>query len=330
MASFREINYALRPAKAVERKMMLEFFRSLGLGWPLREYRYIGMGSIYFADFQLIHQSLGVTKMISFESSEGDVRRCDFNKPFKCIEVVPGESSKSLLGVAWDIKSIVWLDYDGELNSSGIADCRTCIQNLPSGSILAISINVETKNPPHELSSIEEKNKWRLEEFKDRVGLESTPMDLTGASLRGPGIAKACWDVLQRAVTAQLNARNGRSDIRHDTMHVSQIFHFRYADGASMMTVGWVLYSEEEKSKFEACGFSSIGFMRSDASAFEIRAPKLTPKEIRHLNSALPDGTVIPDDAVSALASKTGVPQVDIKRYAEVYRFYPQYAEVTL
>ena len=42
MASFRDINYALRPAKAVERKMMVDGFRRLELAWPLSTYRYVG------------------------------------------------------------------------------------------------------------------------------------------------------------------------------------------------------------------------------------------------------------------------------------------------
>lgn len=50
MASYREVNYSVRPAKSVERKMMIEAFRRLHLAWGIGCYRYVGMGSIYFSD----------------------------------------------------------------------------------------------------------------------------------------------------------------------------------------------------------------------------------------------------------------------------------------
>ena len=61
MSSYEQINYSLRPAKQIERKMLIEAFRNLTEFGDIGSYRYIGFGSIYFSDFNQVHKSLGIT-----------------------------------------------------------------------------------------------------------------------------------------------------------------------------------------------------------------------------------------------------------------------------
>src|SRR4051812_32120603 len=111
--SYERINYALRPAKSVERKMMVEAFRRLSEFRLVDTYRYIGFGSTYFADFQLIHKSLNIQAMKSIERDVENRARFEFNKPFRCIEMEFGESNLVLPTLPWaDIPTIAWLDYD--------------------------------------------------------------------------------------------------------------------------------------------------------------------------------------------------------------------------
>jgi len=65
--SYRIINYALRPAKAIERRMLCAAFERLHPFQRIQDYRYVGFGSIYFSDFQLLHRQLGITDMLSIE-----------------------------------------------------------------------------------------------------------------------------------------------------------------------------------------------------------------------------------------------------------------------
>ncbi len=51
--SFEKINYNLRPNKCIERKMMCDALGRLSFIEHLDNYRYIGLGSPYFADFIL-------------------------------------------------------------------------------------------------------------------------------------------------------------------------------------------------------------------------------------------------------------------------------------
>ena len=78
MSSFEKINYNLRPNKCIERKMMCEALGRLAFLEYLENYRYIGFGSPYFADFTLFHRSLGITKLESIEKEESKKSRFEF------------------------------------------------------------------------------------------------------------------------------------------------------------------------------------------------------------------------------------------------------------
>src|SRR5437868_13211604 len=112
----RIVNYSLRPAKNIERKMMAEAFARLAPLRPLTKYRYIGFGSEFFNDFSLYHQALGITDMISIERDATRVERCEFNRPYKSIDLIPGEASAVLQKLSWTKPSIVWLDDTKKLD----------------------------------------------------------------------------------------------------------------------------------------------------------------------------------------------------------------------
>ena len=68
-ASYLKVDYNLRPAKQIERRMILDTFHNLGtVGFPIRDYKYVGFGSIYFVDFAMFHKLLGIRKLLSRSS----------------------------------------------------------------------------------------------------------------------------------------------------------------------------------------------------------------------------------------------------------------------
>lgn len=327
MSSFRDIDYSVRPAKAIERKMMIEAFRRLDLAWPVGNYRYIGLGSIYFSDFLLIHQNLGVRDMISLEREENHKTRFEFNRPFGCVEVKFRKKEDPLPELPWNKPSIVWLDYDGKVNSSVLADLRTTIQNVPSGSVVCVSVNAEADRPPNGTVDVDQ---WRLNEFSDRIGEGAVPQGTKGADLRQKPGQRKIWEVLSNALADQLVIRNGRPDVRPETLMAQQIFHFNYEDDAAMLTLGWVIYSVKDCGAASKCDFGSLPFVRSDDVSHRIFAPKLTPKEIRYFNAFLPHDNGLVACDFNTLERTTGVPSSDICRFSDVYRYYPNYAEVAL
>ena len=70
--SDQKINYQVRPAKSIERKMLCDLIREVQLMRADGEMRYIGLGAKYFTDFLLLHNEFGITDMISIESEKDE------------------------------------------------------------------------------------------------------------------------------------------------------------------------------------------------------------------------------------------------------------------
>lgn len=326
--SYRITNYALRPAKAIERRMLCAAFARLHRFQRIEHYRYIGFGSIYFSDFQLLHRELGITDMLSIEK-DVSARACfRFNRPYKCIRLKFGTSAEVLPTLRWGPRTIFWLDYDDRLNVDILRDIATVCFRATSGSMIVISVNAQPDAEPSEEDRAryqEETGKsfdlsdYRLRIAKELVG-EKLPAGTTGANLRGLELAKVFREVIHNEIAEQLSIRNAILPTE-ERLCYRQLFHFRYKDGAQMLTVGGILYRIAEKRVLEACDFETLRFVRTDAEHCSIKAPCLTPKEIRHLNSQLPTSH-------SGKLRAPGVPRADVRRYAEVYRYFPMFTEV--
>src|SRR6266496_2730130 len=90
--SYLTVHYELRPAKQVERRMLVDALLALSAaGFRIQDYQYTGMGSVYFIDFMLFHRLIGLQKMLSVEYNTKIARRVEFNRPFDCVgtEIAP-------------------------------------------------------------------------------------------------------------------------------------------------------------------------------------------------------------------------------------------------
>src|SRR5690242_1898583 len=95
------VNYSLRPAKQIERRMLTEAFQRLVEFGALSSYRYIGFGSIQFRDFIMFHKHLGITNMLSIEKDAINKARFEFNLPFSCVSLRIGKSGEVLPTIPW-------------------------------------------------------------------------------------------------------------------------------------------------------------------------------------------------------------------------------------
>ena len=100
MESYEKINYALRPNKRTQRKMIFDLLAHYVAVFPKRRFRYVGFGSMWFADFLYAHRQLGLKALFSIERREG-YRRAVYNRPFRCVRVIPGDSSVVLPSLNW-------------------------------------------------------------------------------------------------------------------------------------------------------------------------------------------------------------------------------------
>jgi len=329
VASYRRINYALRPAKTVERKMLCEMFHRLHPFARIDSYRYIGFGSIYFSDFYLFHRLLGITDMLSIERDAHAEESFEFNLPFQCVRLDFRSSSVVLPELDWSLPSIVWLDYDGKLDVSVLSDVITFCKLATSGSVLLVSVNVQPDFAPDD----QEREQWRMDKgkefdideyrlsrFQDLVE-ENLPYGLTGAGLRGDKVSQVVRKIMRDKIDEVIATRN---HLMESANHVKfdQLINILYDDGARMLTFGGILFSENQRDLMDACAFESIDFIRKADEPYEIKVPCLTPKEMRYLNAKLPAASIPP-------IFLAGVSSADIANYAKIYRYFPAFAETT-
>jgi Putative O-methyltransferase len=318
--SFEKINYSLRPAKCVERKMMVEALSRLGMLESLSKYRYVGLGSVDFVDFRLAHYRLGISDMVSIEAAVDKKARFVFNRPLACINIRFGLSGDVLPELDWDKRSIVWMDFDSKLDKPVLNDLSLLVDVLHSGSAFMVTVNCERLRMDPEDDSGKPVHQVRYDAFKEAVGEQRIPGDLEGKDFQGRGLAKASWMVVDAEIRDALAKRNAAL-LPEDRVEYTQLFHFRYSDGAMMLTVGGILLSAEDRLALDpVASFKDLDFIRASGDEYMIDIPMLTLREMRLLDSSLPDGKLA--DEFSFL------PNAQAKSYARIYRYFPTYLEV--
>lgn len=316
--SYRAVNYTIRPAKSVERKILVEAFAELANFDLLTNYIYIGFGSVFFTDFVLFHQRLGFEEMYSIEKVVGDEARVRFNVPYACIDVRMGESNVRLPELPLrEKRSVVWLDYDGRLSESVLNDVRSFVRGAASGSALVVPVNVE----PDEIVPEGDIDGARVGAFARRFERTSLPFDLSGGHLDGESLPNTYVRVLGMAVDGAVRARN--AGVRHlEDIRMHPIMRVEYSDGAKMLTMGWVLVIGAEESRFASCNFERLGLGKPSVPR-TIRVPNVTLREARALDAQLPGADW------KAITSPP-LPEREREEYAKIYRYYPVFGESEL
>jgi hypothetical protein len=316
--SYELINYGLRPAKSIERKMLSEATRRLAQFGPLEDLTYIGFGSTYFSDFSLFHKSLGIHRMVSVEKDVVNERRFDFNKPFRCIDLRPGHSNAVLPTLVWNQRTVAWLDYDDQLDTQALADVRFICMNVYPGSFLIVSVNAHP-------DGYDEHNP-RLPQLIERVGEEKIPNGIAEKDLAAWGTASISRRIITNEIRETLIERNGALPFEKQVLY-KQLFYFQYADGAKMVTAGGLFYEREQTPIVARCNFESLPFLRTNqrpsCKPCMIEVPNLTYKEIRYLNTQLPRKK-------GSHVNSPKVPSRDVKKYEALYRYFPQFAETEI
>src|SRR5437867_59290 len=136
-ASALKVIYNLRPAKQIERRMLIDALQILAEGgFKLREYQYTGMGSLYFVDFILFHKLLGIRDLVSVEMDKSLQKRVRFNCPFDLIDLKSAAIGDIIPSLDKNKKHLLWLDYDFRLSKTVVEDVAAASYQLSAGSIL--------------------------------------------------------------------------------------------------------------------------------------------------------------------------------------------------
>lgn len=307
--SFDKIDYRLRPAKHAERHMLLEVARRLRFDHVDR-YQYIGMGSVGFVDHRLLHKGLGISRMVSFEATDdANVQeRFRRNVPLACIDMEFGYSTDVLPTLTYDLRSIVWLDYDDKLNRSMALDLRILAGQLKSGSLVfvtfAAGMPVDGKGAEKEIQRL-------AGDFPEFVGEQPKIRDFEGIAYGNFG-RRVLGELFSQALL-EVDAAKEVADQRT----LRQVCYFRYRDGAAMCTVGWVVCANRELDVFQACEFELLPYFRDAENSFHIKIPKFTPFEIAALERLVPSEGAMPD--IGWLSED------DRRDFCDIYRYLPNF-----
>ena len=305
--SGHKIDYSIRPAKCVERKIICELLLKFKSNTPIYKYRYIGFGSFYFADFILFHNQLNIERMISIEKSHV-VERYKFNKPYNCIDIMFCDAQDALsreIDFSSDLPDFIWLDYDGSISIDIISDLITASQKIHKGSFLFVSFN-----PSIRFGDADEERLPQLKEMFNDYLPSIKENDIDAVSM--PQILyKTVDNAIQKAVSDRLSS---------DNISASSIFNVKYRDGAPMCTLGYYFHSTDEKIDLSAVEL--LPGVTSGDVPVEIKVPRLTKAEIRALNKLLPNSTV---EELNAELPYLG--NQDIENYIKLYKFYPNYVD---
>lgn len=313
--SHEKVNYEFRPAKQVERRMLLHAFHELrDLGYAISSYEYTGLGSIYFVDFVLFHRYLGLKRMTSVEGDSDIKRRVEFNCPYKLITVVHDDMSAQIARLSSERHHILWLDSDFILTEELLDAVQLAATQLSVQSILLVTVDVEPPGRPEDGL----KN-WNPTTWMRHYRREAGAFFWRGISRRDftrDALPATNARILQTVINLGLRERD---------VDFIGMFSFLYADGHRMLSVGGMIGTDEDKQRIRLLDRNELFFMRDNITEepFLIRVPLVTRKERLYLDQNMPCRKKWSPHAFEMKMD-------DVENYRKIYRYYPAYTEMLL
>lgn len=315
-ASFRRIDYSLRPAKHAERRMLCDVFRRLRPFGRVEDYVYAGFGSVWFSDFALFHRALGIKHMVSIEQEASAKERIEANTPFR-IPIDFRPSRDALPELDWTRHLFLWLDYDDPLSPDMLLDMRTVARRARSGTTLAVSVQCVQAPQVSEANQDSARDApSALSRFIDAFGRDRIPQATSGEQLYGWAYGTLSRTMVLQEIEAELARRN--SSGKDDDILFQPVCEIEYEDGAKMTTLIGVFFRQSHSARFEACHFDGLEF-RTAGRPVRIAVPKLTVREFKALERQLP---LAPGEELEL----GPIPPGEAGRFASMYRYLPNFA----
>lgn len=316
MSSFDTVNYSVRPNKNVERKLIVQILQALTPAFDIPNYAYIGMGSLWFSDFVLLHKALGIRRMISIEHKES-ADRVEFNRPYSCISIARGDVTTVLPSLNFDNPATVWLDYDTGLEGPALKDMELLMQRCAPGSVIMVTANAHIGRIPRKDA---EGNDWTALE-----GLKSLAGDLVSPTLSATDVTKPKLpDRIGEILFSQLKRtilRAGRAE------RFTPIFHYHYNDNAPMVTVGGMVTNDDAEKKLGECSLDKKFPHATGEIPYTIDIPVLTFREKVALDRLFPCAAPL---SVAQAKHVLGfdMDQRKLDAYHGYYQLYPVFGEM--
>lgn len=296
--------------------------RLAAAGFPISDYQYTGFGAIYFVDFTLFHKLLGMEKLLSLEKFSSLKRRVDFNRPFSCVDTKMVPASSAIPSLSRDAQHIVWLDYDGVIHKDFLSDIQSAVTVLSPGSILLVTVEVEAPDESdyREVAGDFDNSNQRLgtKQWKAYFEFHAATYLRLGLSEEDFGLSE-----LPKRTTEVLKVAFNRPILTRPGLDFLPMFNFLYRDTHRMLTMGGMIASSAEKRRVRGSDLSNTNYYRDsfDSQPCEITVPRLTRKERIYLDREMPC-------AVGWTPTDFDLDPDDVRRYREIYRFLPAFAEI--
>ena len=239
MNSYDTVNYKIRPQKQIERGLISQLVNTFS-NFIGKRINYIGMGSLYFADFVFFNKNCTIDKMISIEkmmdNGEYNIqkeKRFNFNKPLSEIELIPKSVSEAIEDLPLSDNNFVWLDYDGQIEPYMINDLNEIIKKTLATSLIAITYNsgIASRYKSKQEIYIEKCEK----EYRDfRTQDDTKKFDKDNYS-------ELALEICEHYLMTKLQDYN---NFYKRKMKFEKISNIKYQDGAKMNTIIWVLVDE--------------------------------------------------------------------------------------
>lgn len=316
LKSVAEVNYRLRPAKSMERKMMVDLMQALSHIEPLTNYQYVGFGSLFFTDFRLIHRQLGIPDMHSIEYIWEAEERLELNMPYDCINLIMKDSQQGIYDIEWEVPTILWLDYEGPLQEDHLEyEIKEFFTKAPPGSIIFVTVNAQ----PMEDDELEE-DQAHKDLLEDEFGSGHLPEGID-EYLYGPELSQAYRDIIMARIGSEFIPDRNAGVPVEEKVEFEQLINLVYTDTSLMFTFGGVILDSEKKELFSEIELDSYEFVSRNDDFYDLPQPELTFTETRILEEYMPNSYEELDLAI---------PKEDIEAFSEVYRYFPRFTESEL
>ncbi len=331
------IDYELRPAKNVDRRVFVDLLARSERYLTLADATYVSMGGYPMTDHRMIHRRLDIENLVSIDGDPEVVQRQNFNKPTEkciCLHLQSGELIEDLddilsrNNIDVEARKVIWLDYtkpntlDTQLN-----EFEGLLNKAAEHDIVRITLNANNDALKYEtgknLDALALRNA-RFQALEKMIGSYlpngSSPKDLSNSSF--PMLLSK---ILGRAAESAFPPADKFSFFPLSTI--------AYQDGQRMLTMTGIVIDKINIQKFlDETGLKQWPFFSSSFDDVNtLRVAVLTMKE-RMLMERL---------AVSAKDEKIGdhlgfqkFADLKVEDYFEDFkghaRFYPTHAQLDL
>ncbi|MEX2270706.1 MAG: O-methyltransferase [Vicinamibacterales bacterium] len=306
-----QLNYQIRPNKAVDRLAFMDVLRRLDRRERLADYTYHSLGGPYLEDFRSLYDVDENIRMVSIETDAEVIKRQKFHLPCRHLRLRRTDLHSFIAQYqSRDRKSIFWLDYM-RLAYADLADFEALLSKVAVNSVVKITLRSR---------SADYLRPEQVESFKQEFA----------ALLPDPNAAPpSSKEGFARLVQTMVRVAAQRAFPGTNPFAYQPLCSFFYADATPMLTVTGIVCRRVDRAEirdhFADWPFASLHW----ASPKRIAVPVLTTKERLYLQDFLPARQSSGRTLRRALGYRIDEDPTEsnemFKQYATFHRYSPYY-----